>query len=141
MTKTYGSFTAVNEVSLKVEEGETSVLIGPSGCGKTTTMEMINRLREPSSGKVYIDGVNIAGVDPVRLRRDIGYVIQDVGLFPHWSVERNVTTVLALKKWSRAKQRERAAELLDLVGMDPTLHLQSYFIPALVILLKIRLLD
>ncbi|NEB76231.1 betaine/proline/choline family ABC transporter ATP-binding protein, partial [Streptomyces sp. SID14478] len=100
-------------------EGELVTLVGPSGCGKTTTMMMVNRLIEPTSGRIYVDGEDIAALDPVKLRRRIGYVIQQVGLFPHRTVLDNTATVPALIGWKKAKARARAAELLDLVGLDP----------------------
>ncbi|MFB7653084.1 MULTISPECIES: ABC transporter ATP-binding protein [unclassified Streptomyces] len=120
VTKRYpDGTTAVDGLSLEVAEGELVTLVGPSGCGKTTTMMMVNRLIEPTSGRILVDGEDVAGVDPVRLRRRIGYVIQQVGLFPHRTVLDNTATVPALVGWKRAKARERAAELLDLVGLDP----------------------
>lgn len=111
--------TAVDGLSLEVAEGELVTLVGPSACGKTTTMTMVNRLTEPTSGRILVDGEDVASVDPERLRRRIGYVIQQVGLVPHRTVPDNTATVPALVGWKRAKARERAAELLDLVGLDP----------------------
>ncbi|MER5527971.1 betaine/proline/choline family ABC transporter ATP-binding protein [Streptomyces sp. NPDC002677] len=111
--------TAVDGLSFEVAEGELVTLVGPSGCGKTTTMMMVNRLIEPTSGRILVDGEDIARVDPVQLRRRIGYVIQQVGLFPHRTVLDNTATVPALLGWKRARARKRAAELLDLVGLDP----------------------
>lgn len=111
--------TAVDGLSFEVAEGELVTLVGPSGCGKTTTMMMVNRLIEPTSGRIFVGGEDIAGVDPVRLRRRIGYVIQQVGLFPHRTVLDNTATVPALIGWKKARARARAAELLDLVGLDP----------------------
>ncbi|MEU2423459.1 betaine/proline/choline family ABC transporter ATP-binding protein [Streptomyces sp. NPDC007851] len=111
--------TAVDGLSFEVAEGELVTLVGPSGCGKTTTMMMVNRLIEPTSGRILVDDEDVATVDPVRLRRRIGYVIQQVGLFPHRTVLDNTATVPALLGWKRAKARARAAELLDLVGLDP----------------------
>ncbi|MEV7320022.1 betaine/proline/choline family ABC transporter ATP-binding protein [Streptomyces sp. NPDC093970] len=120
VTKRYpDGTTAVDGLSFEVAEGELVTLVGPSGCGKTTTMMMVNRLVEPTSGRILVDGEDVAGVDPVRLRRRIGYVIQQVGLFPHRTVLDNTATVPALLGWKRARARERAAELLDLVGLDP----------------------
>ncbi|WP_406156842.1 betaine/proline/choline family ABC transporter ATP-binding protein [Streptomyces sp. NBC_01005] len=118
--------TAVDELSFEVAEGELVTLVGPSGCGKTTTMMMVNRLIEPSSGRILVDGEDISGVDPVKLRRRIGYVIQQVGLFPHRTVLDNTATVPALVGWKRARARERAAELLDLVGLDPKTYGSRY---------------
>jgi osmoprotectant transport system ATP-binding protein len=120
VTKRYpDGTTAVDDLSFEVSEGELVTLVGPSGCGKTTTMMMVNRLIEPTSGRILVGGEDIAGVDPVRLRRRIGYVIQQVGLFPHRTILDNTATVPALIGWKRAKARARAAELLDLVGLDP----------------------
>ncbi|MFF6997822.1 betaine/proline/choline family ABC transporter ATP-binding protein [Streptomyces sp. NPDC008313] len=120
VTKRYADgTTAVDDLSFEVAEGELVTLVGPSGCGKTTTMKMVNRLIEPTAGRILLDGEDIAAVDPVRLRRRIGYVIQQVGLFPHRTVLDNTATVPHLLGVKRAKARERAAELLDLVGLDP----------------------
>ncbi|GGX83923.1 ABC transporter ATP-binding protein [Streptomyces fructofermentans] len=120
VTKRYpDGTTAVDDLSFEVSEGELVTLVGPSGCGKTTTMMMVNRLIEPTSGRILVGGEDIAAVDPVRLRRRIGYVIQQVGLFPHRTVLDNTATVPTLVGWKRAKARARAAELLDLVGLDP----------------------
>lgn len=118
--------TAVDGLSFEVSEGELVTLVGPSGCGKTTTMMMVNRLIEPTSGRILVNGDDIAGVDPVRLRRRIGYVIQQVGLFPHRTILDNTATVPALIGWKRAKARARAAELLDLVGLDPKTYGPRY---------------
>lgn len=120
VTKRYeDGTTAVDDLSFEVERGELVTLVGPSGCGKTTTMKLVNRLTEPTSGRVLLDGEDVARTDPVRLRRRIGYVIQQVGLFPHKTVLDNTATVPALLGWKRTRARARAAELLDLVGLDP----------------------
>jgi len=120
VTKVYPTgHKAVDNLSLEVKEGETCVLVGPSGCGKTTTMKMINRLIEPTEGKIYIRGEDIERVNPIELRRGIGYVIQEIGLFPHMTVAENVGTVPSLLRWPEKKRRERVDELLELVGMDP----------------------
>jgi osmoprotectant transport system ATP-binding protein len=111
--------TAVHDLTLDVGPGELCVLVGPSGCGKTTTMKMVNRLVEPSGGRVLLDGEDVAHLDPVQLRRRVGYVIQQVGLFPHRTVRGNVSTVPSLLGWQRARTRRRVDELLDLVGLDP----------------------
>lgn len=108
---------AVDRLSLDVERGETVVLLGASGCGKTTTLKTINRLVEPSSGEIRVDGRNVADVDPVSLRRSIGYVFQGVGLFPHWSVADNVAAIPRLVGWPESRIRERVDELLGRVGM------------------------
>nr|WP_145484439.1 MULTISPECIES: betaine/proline/choline family ABC transporter ATP-binding protein [Streptomyces] len=127
VTKRYpDGTTAVDDLSFEVAEGELVTLVGPSGCGKTTTMMMVNRLIEPTSGRITVDGEDISGVDPVRLRRRIGYVIQQVGLFPHRTVLDNTATVPALLGWKRAKARARAAELLDMVGLDPKTYGPRY---------------
>ncbi|MGW6056909.1 ABC transporter ATP-binding protein [Streptomyces sp. NPDC055189] len=120
VTKRYeDGTTAVDDLSFEVAEGELVTLVGPSGCGKTTTMKMVNRLIEPSEGRIFVDGEDISTTDPVQLRRRIGYVIQQVGLFPHKTVLENTATVPHLLGVKRGKARERAAELLDLVGLDP----------------------
>ncbi|WP_030567906.1 ABC transporter ATP-binding protein [Streptomyces aureocirculatus] len=120
VTKRYADgTTAVDDLSFEVAEGELVTLVGPSGCGKTTTMKMVNRLIEPTEGRIFLDGEDISGIDPVQLRRRIGYVIQQIGLFPHKTVLDNTATVPHLLGVKRAKARERAAELLDLVGLDP----------------------
>jgi osmoprotectant transport system ATP-binding protein len=113
---------AVNKLSLEVGEGEICVLVGPSGCGKTTTMKMVNRLYEPTSGKIYLNGEDIMQVNPINLRRGIGYVIQEIGLFPHLTIEENVATVPRELKWSKDKIKARVEELLRLVGLDPDIY-------------------
>jgi osmoprotectant transport system ATP-binding protein len=110
---------AVEGLSLDVAAGEVTVLIGPSGCGKSTVMRMVNRLIEPTSGRVLIDGEDVIKADPVELRRRVGYVIQHVGLFPHQTVRVNVGTVPRLLGWPKARINERTDELLELVGLDP----------------------
>ena len=117
---------AVHELSLTVGDGQTSVLVGPSGCGKTTTLRMINRLIEPSSGRVLLDGEDVTTMDPVRLRLRMGYVIQQVGLFPHMTVADNVATVPRLLGWQSERTRRRVDELLDLVGLDPGQYAKRY---------------
>ncbi|MEU6707197.1 betaine/proline/choline family ABC transporter ATP-binding protein [Streptomyces wuyuanensis] len=127
VTKRYpDGTTAVDDLSFEVAAGELVTLVGPSGCGKTTTMKMVNRLIEPSEGRIFLDGEDISTVDPVQLRRRIGYVIQQVGLFPHKTVLENTATVPHLLGWKRARGRERAAELLDLVGLDPRVYGDRY---------------
>ena len=122
VTKVYPGTTApaVNDLTMEVPEGETCVLIGPSGCGKTTTMKMVNRLIEPSQGRILVDGNNVMEQDPVELRRDIGYVIQQIGLFPHMTIEDNIAVVPQLKGWDKARTSSRIDELLDMVGLDPS---------------------
>lgn len=124
LSKTYeGAETpAVAEVSLEVAEGELVVLLGESGCGKTTTLKMINRLIEPSSGKVLVGGEEHMSVPAVELRRQIGYVFQGVGLFPHMTVGENVAVVPGLLGWDAATTEARVVELLELVGLEPAEH-------------------
>jgi len=118
VTKRYGSTLAVDELSFTVPAGRICVLVGPSGCGKTTSLRMMNRLIEPTSGEILIDGQNVLHEDPVALRRRIGYVIQQVGLFPHETVAANIATVPQLLGWSRDRIRARVDELLALIGLD-----------------------
>jgi osmoprotectant transport system ATP-binding protein len=110
---------AVDRLTLSIPEGEVCVLIGPSGCGKTTTMRMINRMIEPDAGTIVVGGRDVMSVDPVELRRHIGYVIQQIGLFPHWSIAQNVATVPRLLGWDARRIDARVDELLALVGMHP----------------------
>ncbi|HMC71212.1 MAG TPA: ATP-binding cassette domain-containing protein, partial [Mycobacteriales bacterium] len=117
---------AVEELSLEVPAGAIAVLVGPSGCGKTTTMRMVNRLIEPTSGRIFVGGEDVTRTDPVKLRRSIGYVIQQVGLFPHQTVAANVATVPRLLGWDRRRTKARVDELLELVGLDPALHRDRY---------------
>ena len=106
--------------------GKICILVGPSGCGKTTSLKMVNRLIEPTSGKITIDGVDITTRELTELRRSIGYVIQQVGLFPHQTIGENVATVPRLLGWPKARQRERSEELLGLVGLDPAKYRDRY---------------
>ena len=117
---------AVNDLSLTVPAGKICVLVGPSGCGKTTSLKMVNRLIEPTSGRILIDGEDAAKRDVIELRRSIGYVIQQVGLFPHMTIGENVATVPRLLGWPKARQGERADELLGLVGLDPAKYRGRY---------------
>ncbi len=127
VTKTYADGTvALKEINLHIRKGELLTLIGPSGCGKTTLMKMINRLVEPSSGKVFINGEDISGIDPVELRRNIGYVIQQIGLFPHMKIKDNVALVPRLKNMDPEKVEKRVDELLELVGLDPHVYRDRY---------------
>lgn len=109
---------AVNELSLEIRQGETVVLVGPSGCGKTTTMKMINRLIEPSSGTITMKGTDILSQNPVELRRKIGYVIQSIGLMPHRTVADNIATVPKLESWDRSRIRDRTDELVGIFDLD-----------------------
>jgi osmoprotectant transport system ATP-binding protein len=117
---------AVDRLTLTIPAGEVCVLIGPSGCGKTTTMRMINRMIEPDSGTISVERRNVLHIDPVELRRSIGYVIQQVGLFPHWSIADNVATVPRLLGWEPTRTRARVDELLALVGMEPGQYRQRF---------------
>jgi osmoprotectant transport system ATP-binding protein len=117
---------AVDDLSLQVPEGITVALIGPSGCGKTTTMRMINRLVEPTTGKILVNGEDVTQVDPILLRRHIGYVIQQVGLFPHMTIGQNIAAVPKLLGWDPARIARRTEELLHLVGLDPKEMLKRY---------------
>jgi osmoprotectant transport system ATP-binding protein len=120
VSKRYGADdVAVGDLSFTVPDGELCVLVGPSGCGKTTTLRMINRLIEPSDGRILIDGTDVLRMDPVELRRGIGYVIQQGGLFPHRRVADNVATVPRLLGWEKGRVEARVLELLELVGLDP----------------------
>jgi osmoprotectant transport system ATP-binding protein len=122
VTKRYpGGAVAVDALDLEVPAAKTMVLVGPSGCGKTTTLRMINRLVEPTEGKILLDGRDVRQSNPAQLRRGIGYVIQQTGLFPHRTVEDNIATVPLLNGWRRGKARARARDLLNLVGLDPAL--------------------
>ncbi|MCM3321128.1 betaine/proline/choline family ABC transporter ATP-binding protein [Cytobacillus kochii] len=120
-----GGKTAVSNLNLEFKKGEFIVFIGPSGCGKTTTMKMINRLIEPTEGKIFINDEDIMEKDPVKLRREIGYVIQQIGLFPHMTIQENISLVLKLLKWPEEKRKKRAEELLSLVDMTPD-YLERY---------------
>lgn len=122
VTKEYGSgAVAVDDLTLEAPDGQITVLVGPSGCGKTTSLRMVNRMIEPTRGRITVHGRDCADVDPVELRRGIGYVIQHGGLFPHHTVERNIMTVPLLLGQDRSAARDRARELLDTVGLAPEL--------------------
>lgn len=125
VSKVYNGKTVVGDITMEFEKGEFIVLIGPSGCGKTTTLKMINRLVEPTSGSIFINGKNIKETNPVKLRRNIGYVIQQIGLFPHMTIQENITIVPKLLKWPLEKRKARAEELLELVHMTPD-YLERY---------------
>jgi osmoprotectant transport system ATP-binding protein len=129
VTKRYGgpdAPAAVDDLSLTVPAGEVCVLVGPSGCGKTTSMKMVNRLIEPSSGRITIGGEDVMGLSAVELRRRIGYVIQQVGLFPHLTIGGNVAVVPRLLRWKATRIRERVDELLELVGLAPAEYRDRY---------------
>ncbi len=128
VTKKYGDSAdaAVNNLTMDVHRGEVLVLVGPSGCGKSTTLRLINRLIEPTSGTLYLNGEDVTNINPSTLRRKIGYVIQQVGLFPHRTIAENIATVPKLLNWDKKKIADRVDELLDLVGMDPEVYRNRY---------------
>ena len=117
---------AVDSLSLEIPAGELVVFVGPSGCGKTTTMRMINRLIEPTSGSITIDGEDVLSLNDVKLRRTIGYVIQQVGLFPHLTIAQNVALVPKMLKWPKNEIRDRVDEMLELVGLEPGEYRHRY---------------
>jgi osmoprotectant transport system ATP-binding protein len=110
---------AVDNVTMEIRAGELVVLVGPSGCGKSTTLKMINRLIEPTGGRIRINGADVTGIDPVKLRRKVGYAIQSAGLFPHMTVAQNIALVPKMTGWGKDRIKDRVEELLDLVGLDP----------------------
>ncbi|MGI8929186.1 MAG: betaine/proline/choline family ABC transporter ATP-binding protein [Candidatus Limnocylindrales bacterium] len=126
VSKRYGSSTAVDDLTLEVPAGKICVLVGPSGCGKTTSLKMVNRLVEPSSGEILIGGRDVMAQDPIELRRGIGYVIQQVGLLPHLTVADNIGVVPRLLGWEKERIRERTDELIVLVGLDVTRYRGRY---------------
>lgn len=126
VSKKYGDTFAVENLDLEVSTGEVCALVGPSGGGKTTILKMVNRLVEPTGGRVLVDDQDVAASDPVELRRRTGYVIQQVGLFPHLKVADNVGSVPRLLGWDKARVRSRVSEMLDLVGLDPRVFADRY---------------
>jgi osmoprotectant transport system ATP-binding protein len=127
VTKRYpNGRVALDDLDLTIDAGELAVLVGPSGCGKTTTLRLINRLIDPTEGQVFVHGDDVATKDPVELRRQIGYVIQQVGLFPHLTIGSNVATVPRLLGWDKARVRSRVDDLLQLVGLDPAAYRDRY---------------
>ncbi len=117
---------AVKDLNMEVNKGDVCVLVGPSGCGKTTTMKMINRIHEPTGGKILIDGEDALKMNPIKLRLDIGYVIQEIGLFPHMTIEENVATVPNEKKWPKEQTDKKVDEMMTLVGLDPKIYRKRY---------------
>jgi len=126
VSKHYGSNVVVDRLNLDVEQGNLVTLIGASGCGKTTTLKMVNRIIEPTSGKIVVNGENVLKQDPVQLRRGIGYVIQQIGLFPNMTISENITVVGQLLGWSKSRMLSRAEELLSLVDMEPATYMNRY---------------
>ncbi|WP_027858558.1 ABC transporter ATP-binding protein [Marinobacterium jannaschii] len=121
-----GPVTAADNIQMEIPQGEICVLLGPSGCGKTTTLKMINRIIPPTSGRVFINGEDTSGLDTVDLRRNIGYVIQQIGLFPNMTIEENITAVPRLLGWDVNRYKARATELLEMVALDPAVFLKRY---------------
>jgi osmoprotectant transport system ATP-binding protein len=117
---------AVDQITMEIPEGEIVVLVGPSGCGKTTTLKMINRVIEPTSGRIFLDGSDVTDSDPNQLRRRIGYVIQQIGLFPHMTIAQNIALVPGLLGWDKHRIEGRVDELLELVGMEPSDYRSRY---------------
>ncbi|MCA9795359.1 MAG: ATP-binding cassette domain-containing protein, partial [Candidatus Eremiobacteraeota bacterium] len=126
LVKSFGSNLAVDHIDLDIGEGELFSLLGSSGCGKTTTLRLINRLIEPTGGRIVVSGREVREWDAIQLRRAIGYVVQAGGLFPHMTVERNIALVCEVEGWPQQRRRRRAHELLELVGLDPKEHAQRY---------------
>lgn len=126
VSKSYGNDYILQNLNLQIPQGKLVTLIGPSGCGKTTTLKMINRLIEPTAGRIIVNNQDISQINPVELRRSIGYVIQQIGLFPHMTIEENIALVPKLKRENKSKFVRRVEELLDLVGMDPVQFRSRY---------------
>lgn len=119
-------FKAVTDINFEIQAGEFIIFIGPSGCGKTTMMKMINRLNAHTSGIILINGKNIMLENPVYLRQNIGYVLQNAGLFPHYTIEKNLALPLQLKKWKKTQIQDRVQEMLELIGLDPKIYAKRY---------------
>ena len=127
ISKKVGNKIILDDISLKIDEGSFVVFIGPSGCGKTTTLKLMNKLIEPTSGEIYIDGKPISKEDPIKLRRNIGYVIQSIGLFPHLTIRENIELIPKLKKDQTDEEiEEKTLELMKMVGLNPDEFLDKY---------------
>ena len=126
ITKKYSHQTVLSDVSFEIKKGELVVLIGPSGCGKTTLLKIINRLVKPTSGNVYVNGESIFDKDEIELRRNIGYVIQQTGLFPHMTVRQNIEIIPRLQKIDRRQVAQKSLQLMEMVGLEPDLFLDRY---------------
>lgn len=126
VTRRFGDTVAVDNINLTIETGEVCVLVGSSGCGKSTTLRMINRLLPHSAGEILVDGKDITAMNPEQLRLNMGYVIQGTGLFPHWTVARNIAMVPQLLKWPRDRIDARVDELMTLLDLDPATHADKY---------------
>jgi len=126
LTKTFGETKAVEDISFSVQKGETFVLLGTSGCGKTTTLKAINRLIQPTQGTVLLQGRDTAEMNPQKLRRGMGYVIQEIGLFPHYTAARNIAVVPELLGWERSRIHDRVNAMLNLVGLEPDDYADRY---------------
>jgi len=122
----YGEHKVIDDFNLEIEAGQLVVIIGPSGCGKTTILQLINRLINPTEGRILLNDVDIQDIDPVELRRGIGYVIQEIGLFPHMTIEQNIEIVPKMLKWPVEKRKARTLELLKMVDMDAETYLNRY---------------
>lgn len=126
VNKSFNNKIVLKNINLKINKGELVVLIGPSGCGKTTTLKMINKLIKPTSGNIFVNGKNIKNENSIKLRRNIGYVIQQNGLFPHMTIGENISLIPRLQKWSEDKIKNRTIELLNMIGMNPKEYLNKY---------------
>lgn len=126
VTKTFKNTTVLKNINLTINDGEFLVLIGPSGCGKTTSLKMINKLITPTSGSIYINGEDIMKKNTIELRRNIGYVIQQTGLFPHMTIGENIELVPFLNKWTFEERRKKSKDLLDLVGLEPDKYIDRF---------------
>ena len=126
VSKSYDGHEAVKDISLHVKKGEFIILLGPSGCGKSTTLRLINKMIERTSGEIFVQDENIDSIKEETLRKNIGYVIQSIGLFPHMTVAQNIATVPLLKKWEKCRIEKRTVEMLELVGLSPQMYLKKY---------------